>query len=233
MATKRKTRRRPATVKIPSWKTNEKRKDTIAKNQASIKEKIQLAMSKNKVEPITEEYKSVLEMGSVYEEFVSTYRGEEIVVFGKIISKGSRSYGMLLRAVNVAKELSVPPKKYMEALFSVADDWGNRPPHLWELGSTKGEFCARERAKAFLLINNTTEIKKVVGPTSPAPEMSRAARFKYAENSMNDFMDNYEMTEREILKNFASGPNTFMFFDQEWLNNNKLYQKMKEDGDIQ
>jgi hypothetical protein len=169
---------------------------------------------------VDEEHFRVSELVRMYYSRVSKYNSLIRASFS--VDKGHPNYRRFASVLRAAEELRVPLDKYLDAQFYFFQSWFRRCPHVFELATDR----AKVRVVKYLKLTDKTP--QDIGAL-PMPSISKEHKFRHSEQQLKTFMENYEMSEEQVLKTFAKRTD---FFDREWLKSNEVYKRLKSAGEV-
>ena len=189
-------------------------------------------------------------MARAYEDALGVYQNNPTLKYLKgWIQRDSKNFSTWLRAALLAEQLDMSYDLFVKAQFYWYDKWFSKSPRPFEIASYKTKVNALERAKNFISEAAKGKInldKPVVGRVRGSythnkrtgkirftdDNVAKRVKFENSQIQLQTLMKNYNASEESILKVFAKGTQATLYFDKDWLNQNKTYQKLKEQGDL-
>ena len=175
------------------------------------------------------EHAKALAMARAFEAQVQVYKHQPHLKLFQTLSTQMRS--KMLAACRIADAAGVDYETYVKAQFYCFDKWFSRCPKPHEISTEK----SKERLQIYTADVNQGAVpadRETVGREMPLPVIPREVKDAQAERTLRTMMRQWGATEEEILRQFATGPTKYSYFDRDWLSRNTTYQQLKAAGEV-
>ena len=215
-------------------KTKKPRARTRSNQRASYKDKRAAAKAligrNDKQDDADSEETECQRMLLIYDAILRLYNKKHFVtVAHKGMSTPMRS--KMRVAVSMATDLGVSFETFVKAQFYCFDKWYSRNPKPHEICTPK----APGRVETYLREVDsgvTSKDRTVTSKVMAAPKISKDVKFASSERQLRTLMKNWNLSEEDVFRKFATGLYVFQYFDREWLRQNATYQRLKAAGEV-
>jgi hypothetical protein len=187
------------------------------------------ALKKARGDKLTGRIDKTTAMAYAYEAVFSEYHHKPAMKFikdGKVDPK-KRSATYFRQAAELADSVRADYETFVRAQFYWMHEWFGRECKTHELRGRFGGFPAVDRYRQYRKLVAKKEISGRVSATSlGVAHISDRELDTINEKRLNRLMRLWDMDEEEVLIAFS----TEGIFDEEWLSENEVYQRLSEEG---
>lgn len=199
------------------------------KKRLSLEERKKLAKAPPKVTR-PDNFNKVQQMAQAYERALGLYAGKPGLKYLKgMVLPNQTAYHIWARTVLIAEELGASYDRYLRAIFYFSDKWFHKAPRPQDCCNIHSKISAPMR---FLLYVDTVEGTgidpgQLVRPL-PMEKIEPEVIKSHNDKTMSAFCKNFDMSPVQVFTKLKD--NLDLFFDNTWLENNEIYQKLIQEN---